>query len=149
MSGQRFEAHTISRILFPVAIVGRDTKSCTSSGFNLVKKKLLSTRKLVRPFVPFPSNRIDDTKSLLLREHQADLQNELFGTRVLCLSNLQEWETTQNVCTMDDANCFHMIRLELKTSVYEMNDTVVSTVTGLDVTSCATTLQGFNKQNLH
>ena len=30
---------------------------------------------------------------------------------------------------MDDANCFHMIRLELKTSVYENNVTVVSTVT--------------------
>ena len=36
---------------------------------------------------------------------------------------------------MDDANCFHMIRLELKTSVYEMNVTVVSTVTGCDVTT--------------
>ena len=39
------------------------------------------------------------------------------------------------LCTMDDANCFHMIRLELKTSVYEMNVTVVSTVTGCDVTT--------------
>ena len=36
---------------------------------------------------------------------------------------------------MDDANCFHMIRLELKTSVNHMNVTVVSTVTGCDVTT--------------
>ena len=36
---------------------------------------------------------------------------------------------------MDDANCFHMIRLELKTSVNDMNVTVVSTVTGCDVTT--------------
>ena len=46
---------------------------------------------------------------------------------------------------MDDANYFHMVRLELKTSVNDMNVTVVSTVTGCDVTNCATTLQGFNK----
>ena len=36
---------------------------------------------------------------------------------------------------MDDANCFHMIRLKLKTSVNDMNVTVVSTVTGCDVTT--------------
>ena len=36
---------------------------------------------------------------------------------------------------MDDANCFHMIRLELKTFVNDMNVTVVSTVTGCDVTT--------------
>ena len=36
---------------------------------------------------------------------------------------------------MDDANCFHMIRLELKTSVNDMNVTVVSTVTSCDVTT--------------
>ena len=36
---------------------------------------------------------------------------------------------------MDDANCFHMIRLELKTSVNDMNVTVVSTETGCDVTT--------------
>ena len=40
---------TCSRILFPVAGVWRDTKSCTSSGFNLVKI-LLSTGRLARPF---------------------------------------------------------------------------------------------------
>ena len=39
------------------------------------------------------------------------------------------------LCTMDDANCFHMIRLELKTSVNEMNVSVKSTVTGCDVTT--------------
>ena len=46
---------------------------------------------------------------------------------------------------MDDANCFLVIRLELKTSVNDMNVIVVSTVTGCDVTNCATTLHGFNK----
>ena len=51
-----------------------------------------------------------------------------------------------SLCTMDDANCFHMIRLGSKTSVNDMNVTVVSTATGCDVTYCATTLQGFNKQ---
>ena len=49
------------------------------------------------------------------------------------------------LCTMDDANCFHMIRLELKTSVNDMNVSVKSIVTCCDVTCCATTLQGFNK----
>ena len=39
---------TFSRILFPVARVGSDTKSCTSSSFNLVKI-LLSTGVLARP----------------------------------------------------------------------------------------------------
>ena len=37
------------------------------------------------------------------------------------------------LCTVDDANCFHMIRLELKTSECEKNVTVVFTVTGCDV----------------
>ena len=40
---------------------------------------------------------------------------------------------------------FHMIRLELKTSVNEKYVTVVSSVPGCDVTYCATTLHGFNK----
>ena len=39
------------------------------------------------------------------------------------------------LCTVDDANCFHMIRLELKTSVYEKHVSVKSTVTGCDVTT--------------
>ena len=47
---------------------------------------------------------------------------------------------------MGDVNCFLLIRLELKTSVNDMNVIVVSTVTGCDVTNCATTLHGFNKQ---
>ena len=46
---------------------------------------------------------------------------------------------------MDDASCFLVIRLRPKTSVHEKNVTVVSTVTGCDVTNCATTLHGFNK----
>ena len=39
------------------------------------------------------SSRIGDTNSLLLRKYWADLQNELFGTRVLCSSNVHwsEW----------------------------------------------------------
>ena len=46
---------------------------------------------------------------------------------------------------MDDTCYFHVIRLGANTSVYEKNVTVVSTVSGCDVTNCATTLQGFNK----
>ena len=49
------------------------------------------------------------------------------------------------LCTVDDTCCFHDIRLGPKTSVCEMNVNVVSTVTGCDVTNCATTLHGFNK----
>ena len=49
------------------------------------------------------------------------------------------------LCTVDDTCCFHDIRLGPKTSVCEKNVTVVSTVTGCDVTCCAKTLQGFNK----
>ena len=47
-TGQCFECSKSSRILFPVACVGSDTKSCTSSSLNLVKI-LLSTRVLARP----------------------------------------------------------------------------------------------------
>ena len=47
---------------------------------------------------------------------------------------MQELETTQNGCKCD-ANCFHMIRLEPKTFGNDMNVTVVSTVTGCDVTT--------------
>ena len=46
---------------------------------------------------------------------------------------------------MDDASYFLVIRLGPKTSECEKNVTVVSTVTGCDVTNCATTLHGFNK----
>ena len=42
------------------------------------------------------------------------------------------------LCTVDDAINFHLIRLELKTSIYETNVTVVSNVTYCDVTYCAT-----------
>ena len=38
-------------------------------------------------------------------------------------------------CTMDNANCFHMIRLELKTYAHDMKVTVVSTAAGCDVTT--------------
>ena len=45
-----------------------------------------------------------------------------------------------------DVSCFHDIRHGPKTSVYhEKHVSVKSTVTGCDVTNCATTLQGFNK----
>ena len=50
---------------------------------------------------------------------------------------------------MDDASCFLVIRLGPKTSECEKNVTVVSTVTGCDVTNCATTLHGFNKHVQH
>ena len=49
---------------------------------------------------------------------------------------MQEWETTQNGCKWrcamdDDANCFHMIPLELKTTVNEKYVSVKSTVNRL------------------
>ena len=62
-------------------------------------------------------------------------------TSELCLAllSLQEWETTQNGCKVRCAQwmriVFSSIRLELKTSVYEMNVTVMSTVPGCDVTT--------------
>ena len=46
---------------------------------------------------------------------------------------------------MDDASCFIDIRLGPKTSECEKHGSVKSTVTGCDVTYCATTLQWFNK----
>ena len=46
---------------------------------------------------------------------------------------------------MDDVNYFLVIRQGPKTSECEKNVTVVSIVTGCDVTNCATTLHGFNK----
>ena len=49
------------------------------------------------------------------------------------------------LCTMDDASYFLVIRLGPKTDEFENNVTFVSTVTGCDVTNCATTLHGFNK----
>ena len=61
----------------------------------------------------------------------------------ICKSGKRRKTGANALCTMDDANCFHMVRLELKTSVNDMNVTVMSTVTGCD--HCATTLQGFNK----
>ena len=48
----------------------------------------LSTDKLARPFFLSLSGRIVDTNSPLLRKYWAGLQNEMFGTRVLCLENL-------------------------------------------------------------
>ena len=47
---------------------------------------------------------------------------------------------------MDDASYFLVIRLGPKTSDCEENVTVVSTVTGCNVTNRATTLHGFNMQ---
>ena len=49
---------------------------------------------------------------------------------------------------VDDSCCFLDIRLGPKTSECEKNVTVVSTVTGCDVTNCATTLQGSTKHFL-
>ena len=48
---------------------------------------------------------------------------------------------------MDDVSYFLVIRLGPKTSECEKIVTIVSTVTGYDVTNCATTLQ-FKFQNL-
>ena len=63
---------------------------------------------------------------------------------------MQEWETTQKVYKVRCAQwmmraVFFVIRLGPKTSECEKNVTVLSTVTGCDVTNCATTLHGFNE----
>ena len=63
----------------------------------------------------------------------------------LCKSGKQHKTCSSALCTMDDASYFLVIRLGPKTSECEKNVTVVSTVTGCDVTNCATTLHGFNK----
>ena len=49
------------------------------------------------------------------------------------------------LCTTDDASYFLVIRLGPKTSECEMNVIVKSTVTGCQVSNCATTLHVFNK----
>ena len=63
-----------------------------------------------------------------------------------CKSGKQHKTFSSALCTMDDASYFLVIRLGPKTSQCEKNVTVVSTVTGCDVTNCATTVHGFNKQ---
>ena len=63
-----------------------------------------------------------------------------------CKSGKQHKTCSNALCTMDDASYFLVIRLGPKTSECEKNVTVVSTVTGCDVTNCATTSHGFNKQ---
>ena len=63
----------------------------------------------------------------------------------ICKSGKQHKSCSSALCTMDDASFFLVIRLGPKTSESENNVTVVSTVTGCDVTDCATTLHGFNK----
>ena len=62
-----------------------------------------------------------------------------------CNSGKQNKSCSSALCTMDDSSYFLVIRLGPKTSEYEKNVTVMSTVTGCDVTNCATTLHGFNK----
>ena len=47
------------------------------------------------------------------------------------------------LCAVDDASFFHVIRLGPKTSVYEKHISVKSTVTGCDVTNCATVQQHY------
>ena len=47
---------------------------------------------------------------------------------------------------MDDASYFLMIRLGPKTTECEMYVIVKSTVAGCEVSNCAATLHGFNKQ---
>ena len=49
-------------------------------------------------------------------------------------------------CTMDDAGCFHVIRLGPKKSECVMNFIVKSTVASCEVSNYATTFHGFNKQ---
>ena len=70
-----------------------------------------------------------------LKEIQGKRKEDTFFLMKKCKSGKRRKTGASALCTMDDANCFHMIRLELKTSVNDMNVTVVSTVTGCDVTT--------------
>ena len=63
----------------------------------------------------------------------------------MCKSGKQHKTYSRALCAMDDASHLLVIRLGPKTSECEKNVTVVSAVTGCDVTNCATTLHGFNK----
>ena len=71
---------TFSRILFPVACVGGDTKSSTFSVSTLSKYCCPQGSWLVPSLLL--SSGIGNTTSPLLGEYWADLQNELFGTRL-------------------------------------------------------------------
>ena len=62
-----------------------------------------------------------------------------------CKSGKQHKSCSSALCAMDDVSYVLVIQLGPKTSQCEKNVTVVSTVTGCDVTNCATTLHGFNK----
>ena len=73
------------------------------------------------------------------------LWNHSASSALPCKSGKQHKSCSSALCTMDDASSFLVIRLGPKTSECEKNVTVVSTVTGCDVTKCATTLHGFNK----
>ena len=66
---------------------------------------------------------------------RSPIMRHVSRTHRVCKSGKLHKMGASALCTVDDANCFHMIRLELKTSVYEMNVTVVSTLTGCDVTT--------------
>ena len=60
-------------------------------------------------------------------------------------SGKQHKTCSSALCTIDDASYVLVIQLGPKTSECEKNVTVVSAVTGCDVTNCAITLHGFNK----
>ena len=79
-----------------------------------------------------------------LRDRSPEL-SEPFVTLGFCKSGKQHKTCSSALCTKDDASYFLVIRLGPKTSECEKNVTVVSTVTGCDVTNCATTLHAFNK----
>ena len=70
-----------------------------------------------------------------------------FPFRSFCKSGKPRKTGANAVCTVDDTCYCHVIRLGPKTSGREKHVSVKSTVTGCDVTNCATTLNGFNKQN--
>ena len=87
-------------------------------------------------------------KTLLLILFKLELLFKTFELN-FCKSGKQHKTCSSALCTMDDASYFLMIRLGPKTSECEKNVTVVSTVTGCDVTNCAATLHGLNKQFLY
>ena len=60
---------------------------------------------------------------------------KLLVKQAFCKSGKQLKTCLSALCTMDDASYFPVIRLGPMTSKYEKNVTVVSTVTGFDVTN--------------
>ena len=100
-------------------------------------------------------SKISETRKTRSQNNFRNLQNFVFSVgdklRTTCrdstIARVGNNTNRVQVCCaqLDDASYFLVIRFGPKTSECEKKVTVVSTVTGCEVTNCATTLHGFNK----